>query len=297
MFRYKIKIATFLFLTFFPFLSICQDSLSTHYKIFNTRTQKAASINDIVRDMNKADVLFFGEEHNDLTGHQLEYILLKKLAEQYPGKTALSMEMFETDCQTVLNEYLFGLIRDKNFETDARVWPNYDDYKPLIEFSKENKLPVIAANAPARYANMVNRLGLNNLLQLDVTGKSYLPPLPIDTATGPYLVKFDQIMGGHSAMPGMQMYQAQNLWDATMAWSIAKFIKNHPDYKVLQINGGFHSEEKLGIPAQLLHYAPKARIINIAVYSDDNFANPDWSKFNKMGDYIILTDPKLPKTF
>jgi len=291
------KIATFLLLILSPLLGICQDSLSAHYKIFNTKTQKVASLDDIVRDMSNNDVLFFGEEHNDSTGHQLEYILLKKLAKHYSGKTGLSMEMFETDCQTVLNEYLAGLIRDKNFETDARVWPNYDDYRLLIEFSKENKIPVIAANAPARYANMVNRLGLNSLQQLDATGKSYLPPLPIDTAIGPYLEKFDQIMGGHSAMPGMQMYQAQNLWDATMGWSIAKFIKTHPDYKVLQINGGFHSEEKLGVPAQLLHYAPKTRVINIAVYSDDSFTNPDWSKFSKMGDYIILTDPKLPRTF
>ncbi|MHB8207053.1 ChaN family lipoprotein [Mucilaginibacter sp.] len=293
----SIKISTFLFLILSPLFGICQDSLSTHYKIFNTKTQKAASLDDIVHDMNKANVLFFGEEHNDSTGHQLEYILLKKMEERYPAKIALSMEMFETDCQTVLNEYLAGFIRDKNFETDARVWPNYDDYRHLVEFAKENKLPVIAANAPARYTNMVNRLGLNSLQQLDATGKSYLPPLPIDTATGPYLEKFDQIMGGHSAMPGMQMYQAQNLWDATMGWSIAKFIKTNHDYKVLHRNGGFHSEEKLGTAAQLLHYYPKAKIINIAVYSDDSFSNPDWSKFSKMGDYIILTDPKLPKTF
>ena len=44
-------------------------------------------------------------------------------------------------------------------------------------------------------------------------------------------------------------------------------------------------------------YDKKARIINIAVYSDDSFANPDWGKFSKMGDYVILTDPALPKTF
>jgi uncharacterized iron-regulated protein len=291
------KVSALLFSLFFPLLGICQDSFSTHYKIFNTKTQRAATINDVVADMKHADVLFFGEEHNDSTGHQLELVLLKQLSAQYSGKTALSMEMFETDCQTVLDEYLAGLIRDKNFETDARVWPNYDDYRPLIEFARTNKLPVIAANAPSRYSNMVNRLGLSSLQQLDATGKSYLPPLPIDTATGAYLKKFDDIMGGHSAMPGMQMYQAQNLWDATMGWSIAKFIKTHPDYKILQINGGFHSEEKLGAPAQLLHYAPKTRTINIAVYSDDSFANPDWSKFSKMGDYIILTDPKLPRTF
>jgi len=291
------KIAVVLAMLLLPFSSFCQDSLSNHYKIYSAQTQKPATVDDIVIQMNKADALFFGEEHNDSTAHQLEYLLLNKMAATYPGKTALSMEMFETDCQTVLNEYLAGLIREKNFRIDARVWPNYKDYQPLIEFAKSNHVPVVAANAPARYTNMVNRLGLNSLQQLNSIGKSYLPPLPIDTATGVYLTKFDQIMGGHASMPGMQMYQAQNLWDATMGWSIAKFAKAHRGYKTLQINGGFHSEEKLGIADQLKHYDSKVRILNIAVYSDDSFENPDWSKFAKMGDFIILTDPKLPKTF
>jgi uncharacterized iron-regulated protein len=103
-------------------------------------------------------------------------------------------------------------------------------------------------------------------------------------------------MGGH-AMGGMQMYQAQNLWDATMGWSIAQFVKKHRDYKILQLNGGFHSEEKLGAAIQLKKYLPKTRILNIACFSDEQFDNPGWSKFNKNNDYIILTDPKLAKTY
>lgn len=289
------KLASLLFILFAPLAAFSQDTI--HYKIYNTHTKKIAAIDEIVNDLNNADVLFFGEEHNDSTGHQLEYLLLQKIAAKYPGKIALSMEMFETDCQNVLNEYLRGLIREKNFKTDARAWSNYKDYRPLIEFAKNNHIPVVAANAPARYTNMANRLGLKSLEQLNNIGKSYLPPLPIDTATGAYYEKFKEIMGGHGSMPGMQLYQAQNLWDATMGWSIAQFLKEHHDYKILQLNGGFHSEEKLGAAAQLLHYDHKARILNIAVYADDSFANPDWSKFSKLGDYIILTDPKLPKTF
>ncbi|TWI96279.1 putative iron-regulated protein [Mucilaginibacter frigoritolerans] len=280
-----------------PIISFSQDSLANHYKIYNTSKQKIVTVDDIINDMSKSDVLFFGEEHDDSTGHYLEYKLLKKLEDKYPNKVALSMEMFETDCQNVLNEYLYGLIREKNFRTDTRVWPNYKDYSLLIEFAKTNHMPVIAANAPSRYTNMVNRLGLNSLQQLSTIGKSYLPPLPIDTATGTYYEKFTQIMGGHASTPGMQMYQAQNLWDATMGWSIAKFIETHKGYKILQLNGGFHSEEKLGAVAQLKRYAHNVRILNIAVYSDESFENPDWIKLSKNGDYIILTDPKLPKTF
>jgi len=271
--------------------------MEQHYKIYSTSRQKIISLDDIVNDMANADVLFFGEEHNDSTGHYLEYALFKKLFNKYPGDAALSMEMFETDCQTPLNEYLHDLIREKSLVTDARTWPNYNDYKPMIEYARLNHIPVTAANAPSRYTHLVSVDGLSALNRLDETGLSYLPPLPIDTATGPYYEKFVETMGGHGAMGGMQLFQAQNLWDATMGWSIAKFYKTHRDYKILQINGGFHSEEKLGAAAQLKKYAPKVRILNIAAYADDSFDNPDWTKFTKMGDYIILTDPKLPKTF
>ena len=116
----------------------------------------------------------------------------------------------------------------------------------MIEYAKAEKIPVVAANAPARYVNMVNRMGLNSLEKLIKPARSWLAPLPIDTATGAYYNKFLEVMGGHSAMGGMQMFQAQNLWDATMGWSIAQFYKKHHDYKILQVNGGFHSEEKLG---------------------------------------------------
>lgn len=288
--------AILIILLVLPLFSLSQDSLSAHYKIYSSSKQKIIPLDEIVNDMNKADVLFFGEEHNDSTGHYLEQVIFKKLAEKYQGKIALSMEMFETDCQIPLNEYLAGFIREKNFITEARTWHNYKDYRPMIELAKTNHIPVTAANAPARYTNMVNRLGLGSLQQLDA-GKAFLPPLPIDTATGKYYDKFIEVMGEHAAMGSMKMYQAQNLWDATMGWNVAQLFKSHPGFKIMQVNGGFHSEEKLGTAAQLKKYTPKVRILNIAAYSDDSFDNPDWSKFTTKGDYIILTDPKLPKSF
>ena len=48
-----------------------QDSLNAHYKIYDTRTKQTITIDKIVADMADADVLFFGEEHNDSAGHFL----------------------------------------------------------------------------------------------------------------------------------------------------------------------------------------------------------------------------------
>jgi uncharacterized iron-regulated protein len=275
-----------------PLLGLSQDTQNQHYKIYNTTLQKQVSLDDAIARMDNADVLFFGEEHTDSIGHAVEYTLLKKLSEKYPGRTAFSMEMFETDIQPVLNEYLKGAIREKDLVKDGRAWPNYKDYRPMVEFAKSNNIPVIAANAPSRYVHMVTDKGLTNLQQLDKVAQQYLAPLPIDTATGVYYDKFLKIMGGHGAMGNLKIYQSQNLWDATMGWSIAQFYKKHRDYKILQINGGFHSEEKLGTVAQLKKYAPKARVVNIATYSDGEFSDADWTKYKQLGDYVIFTKVK-----
>jgi uncharacterized iron-regulated protein len=276
----------------FPLLSLAQ----THYKIYNTATQKEATLDDIVNHMAKADVLFFGEEHNNSIVHTLELALLTKLTEKYTDKITLSLEMFETDTQPIIDEYLNNLIREKNLISDARAWPNYKDYRPMVELAKQKHLPVIAANAPGRYTNRVTRLGLNSLEQLNTSAKNWLPPLPIDTATGAYYNKFVDVMGGHAGMGGMQIYQSQNLWDATMAWSIAKYLKAHPNSKVMQVNGGFHSEDKLGAAAQLKKYAAAARIINVATFTVANINEVEWSKYEN-NDYIIVTDGTLPKSY
>jgi len=272
------------------------QEISSHYKIYDVKKQKTISIDDIVTDMESADVLFFGEDHNDSVGHYLEAEIFKKISSRYPQKTALSLEMFPTDVQPELDEYLAGLISEKNFIKEARAWGNYKDYKPLIEYAKQNKLRVIAANAATRYSNAVAMGGLKVLENFPKISFNFLPPLPIDTAQGRYYEKFNETLGGHS-MGSMKIYQTQNLWDATMAWSINKFVKANKGIKVMQLNGRFHSDEKLGTLAKLAKANSKLKILNISSFSDEGFANPDWDKFKNLGDYIIITDPGLKRSY
>ena len=287
----------FLFLSliiFFPALVFAQD-MEQNYKVYDTKKAKIISIDDIIADAKNIDVLFFGEEHNDSTGHYLEMKMFRELQNHYP-KIALTLEMFHTDVQPVLDEYLSGAISEKNFIKEARAWNNYKDYKPLIEFAKTKKIPVIGGNAAVRYSNMVTMGGLQALDRLPEISKTFLPPLPIDTATGRYNEKFIETLGGHS-MGTMKIFQTQNFWDATMAWSIAKYLQKNKGYKVLQLNGRFHSDERLGTLAQLQKLNPKIKIANISAFSADDFNNPNWDKYKVLGDYIIVTNPAIKRTF
>ncbi|NTE01443.1 ChaN family lipoprotein [Agrobacterium tumefaciens] len=272
------------------------QDLKLPYKIYDVRKQKEISIDEIIADMKNVDVLFFGEEHNDSVGHDLEAKIFEKLNITYPHQIALSMEMFHTDVQPIMNEYLANVISEKNFIKEARAWDNYQDYKLLIEYAKTNKLQVIAANAAARYSNAVTKGGLSVLKDFPKTSLIFLPPLPVDTASGRYYQKFTALLGGHN-MGTMKVYQTQNFWDATMAWSISRFLNANNGIKVFHLNGRFHSDEKLGTLAKLHQYSPKIKILHISAFSDQDFERPNWTKFSNLGDYIIITDPTVKRSY
>ena len=286
-----------LYLLVLSFCVSAQDSMSIHYKIYDTRTKQIITIDKIIADVADVDVLFFGEEHNDSAGHYLENRIFRALHAQYPERVVLSMEMFETDGQLGLNEYLQGFINEDRFSRDVRLWSNYKDYRPMIEYAKQNKIQVIAANPPRRYVNLVSRRGMKSLDSLSKDAKKFLPPLPYDTLTGRYREKFIDIMKESPGGGNPNIYYSQSLWDAGMSYSIYSFLKKNKGKKVFHCVGGFHTEEKLGTAAQLQMRSKKLKILNISSFSDPSFNNPDWEKFSYRGDYIILTNPDLKKTF
>jgi hypothetical protein len=137
--------------------------------------------------------------------------------------------------------------------------------------------------------------------------KKYFAPLPYDTASGKY---YDKLMGlSHDAadtskkappvmgMGGFSLIMAQSLWDATMAYSISEYLKTNKTKKVFQVNGRFHSDEGFAAVTQLKKYSPKTKILIISSASDDSFPNIDWNIHKQLGDYIIITDPQIPKTY
>ena len=278
-----------------------------NYKIYSVKQAKEVGINDIIEDMKNNDVLFYGEEHNDSVTHYLENKIFESLFQKYQSNMVLSMEMFERDVQPIMNEYLTSEIREKNFKKDARAWSNYRDYRPMVEFCKTNKLDVVCANAAGRYSNLAGRKGQKALMALPLESKKFFAPLPYDTASGKY---YDKLMGlSHDpndtakkaapvmGMGGFNLVMAQSLWDATMAYSISEYLKLHKGKKVFQVNGRFHSDEGFAVVNQLKKYNPKVKVLVISSGSNDAFPNIDWNKHIHLGDYIIITDPQVPKTY
>jgi len=270
------------------------------YAVF-TGSGEASSIEAVVKALNKTDVLFLGEMHDDAVGHAVQFEIFKRAVEEYAAKRpiTLSLEMFERDTQVVLDEYLSGLISENHFLLSSRPWPNYKtDYRPLVELAKEKKLNVIAANAPRRYVNMVSRGGREALGGLSKEAKAWLAPFPYAEASEAYSKKFRSLMGPSvEAQMGLdKILSSQSLWDATMAYSVAESLKKNKGSLVLHLNGGFHTENRLGTVEHLLKYRPEARIAVVTIRYEDDFKAFNSAKHQDTGDFVILTDAKEPRS-
>lgn len=277
---------------------------------------KQVTLSDIISAFSGADVALIGETHNDAIAHLLEADLLRGAHESHglnakgqARPVALSLEMFERDTQLVLDEYLAGQISEKHFLLSSRPWNNYaTDYRPLVEYARERKLPVIAANAPARYVSRVSSLGPASLKELSKEAKAWLPPLPFHPASQAYAAKFNQLMGLAASstpppaqMPGaggphgaLHLLDAQTLRDATMASAITEHLKHQPQALIVHVNGKFHSEERLGVPEQIKLDRPKTRLLVITIVRGEGFPAFDAGRLGRLGDYVILTDPSVP---
>ncbi len=300
-----------LFLLLLPLVFSAKAQLSdANYRIYSVKLDKEVPLNVVAEDLINFDILLFGEEHNDSVTHYLEKTLFALLYDKYGDDLALSMEMFDRDVQPIMNEYLKGFIKEKHFVKDARAWSNYRDYKPMIEFAKENQIDVVCANAPSRYANLAGRKGQEFLKDLPALSKDNIAPLPYAVAKGKYLEKLTGVSEHATgtttdstkpapppSMGGFDLVVAQSLWDATMAYSIAQYKKKYKLKKIMQVNGKFHSDEGFAVATQLLNYNPKLKRMIVSTSSDDAFPKIDWSKYKKIGDYIIITDPKVPRTY
>jgi uncharacterized iron-regulated protein len=261
------------------------------------KTGKDIAYTDLIKKMAGYDVVFIGEFHNNSINHWLELQFTKDLYAKKEGKIILGAEMFESDIQLIMDEYLASKVKDRNFEDEAKLWPNYStDYKPLLEFARENNLPFIATNVPRRYASMVSSAGTEILDNLTDGAKALMAPLPFayDSELSCYAKMMQMSMGMGHGKPNENLPKAQALKDATMAYFISKNVKE--GHTFIHYNGAYHSDYSEGIVWHLKKYNPELKILVLSISEVDDLNNPAKEDLDK-GDYTILTPSDITRTY
>ncbi|MCD4795640.1 MAG: ChaN family lipoprotein [Candidatus Cloacimonetes bacterium] len=276
----------------------CQE-----YKIIDSKMKKEIELTEMVERLGEFDVIFFGEFHGNKILHSLEIELLKMFYRNNKN-LIISLEMFERDVQPVLDKYLNNEIPEADFLTVSRPWSNYKtDYKPLIEFAKENELTVVAANIPRRYASMISKQGMNALDSLSVEEKKFVAKkhkVFDDEYKKLFIQTMKNNMAHSSKMPkGMMMnldliYAAQCIKDDTMAESILKYQRIPPRRKVIHYNGDFHSRKHLGTAQKIQILEPMLKVAVITpLMCEEELSWKDEDLLE--GEFLILIKEEIEK--
>lgn len=289
-----------LFCLLLPLLAFAPAGDRPAYRLFSAQGAPA-DYDQMLSQLAQADVVLFGEQHNDPIAHWLELQVAKDLARlKGPGKLVLGLEMFEHDVQPLIAGYAAGTVPDSAFERQSRPWPNYaTDYRPLLQFARQARVPVVATNAPRRYAQQVARGSLTALDKLPAAEKSYLVPLPLKVDFDlPGYKNMAAMFGGDASAHGggaRNVIQAQALKDATMAHFIHASLA--PGQTLLHLNGSYHSDHHDGIVAYLRTQAKTSlRIKTLSVVTQSQLQQVNKENVD-LADYLIVVPEDMTKTY
>lgn len=233
------------------------DILHLPTGIYVDESQMLAVVSD-------ARLVYVGETHDNPASHRLELAVLRAMAERWPGRVALGMEMFTPAQQQALDRWTAGELTEKEFLKESRWYDkwrmDFDYYRELLLFARERKIPVVGLNAEKSLVRAVTR---KELAELGEEEKAKLPEMDL---TDPYQRALVQsIFRGHdegrNQLDGF--LRAQTLWDETMAESIVRYLNDTgpQEWRMVVVAGGNHIRHGFGIPRRVFRRLPVSQAL------------------------------------
>jgi uncharacterized iron-regulated protein len=269
------------------------EGIKRHFsqgRIIDLKTGTAVDFPNLIEQLGTAEVVFIGEVHNNPEHHLIQVQLLQALMARYTPPPAVAMEFFDTTRQPVLDRFMKGELDEATFLKEVD-WKNswrfpYHLYRPILWASRDKGTAILGINAPNQVVKKVARSGLESLNAEEKNQVARDIDLN-NTAHREYLAGIFKQHQTHKNMTGIRnfdhFYQAQCVWDETMAETIADYIRAHGG-KVVVFTGNGHIVNKFGVPERLL------RRVDVKIATILLYPLTERTTINKrMADYVWLT--------
>ncbi len=211
----------------------------------------------------RSQVVFVGETHYNPASHRLQETILQALAQHNPGKVTLAMEMFSPSQQPVLDSWTAGELSEKQFIKQVDWYGNwrmnFAFYRALLNFCREQKIPILALNAEQELKQQVSESPVAELPEED---RANLPEMDDSDPYQAAMVEaiFSDHKMGQTMLDGFQ--RVQTLWDETMAENLATYLRREgKNRQVMVIAGGNHISYGFGIPRRVFRRIPVSYVL------------------------------------
>jgi len=242
-------------------------------RLVDTRTGEEVSLDELRALLMEARVIYVGEQHDSARSHAMELLLMRILVSR-DSHTAVGMEMFQTPFQGALDDWVDGQLDEealrRETEWDTRWGHDFSMYRPILERVRSRRIRLFALNAPRE---LTRSIAANGLAGLDDETRASLPEMDMgDQAHHDMVIEAMREHEGVDDAALERMYQAQVLWDETMASRVAEIMNGEdaPSH-LLVMAGEMHVRRGLGIPFRAARRGITSALTIISVEDEDQF--------------------------
>ena len=218
--------------------------------IVGVELPRVVSISDVIEKVKDKKIVYVGEGHDRFEHHRVQLEVIRELHRKN-NKIAIGMEMFQKPFQKVLGDYISGVIDEKEFLKKSEYFKrwgfDYNLYREILLYARENKIPVLAINIRKE---IVSKVAKEGLFALSPEERREVPA-DMDLSDMQYRNRLKEIFEKHRSPEDRNFdffYEAQVLWDESMAHNLDEFIQKNPEYQLIVIAGIGHMAFGSGIP-------------------------------------------------
>jgi uncharacterized iron-regulated protein len=270
---------------------------------------------EMLGDLAGSRVIYLGERHSVARHHQIQSQLLADLAGRKVA-LVLGLEQIEACQQPAVERFNRGEIDFAGLAKAigwGRRWPNYEQYRPLLETARQHGVPVLALNARPETIRQVARGG--GVAKLPAESRKELPP-QMQLADPLYEKLLAAELSVHMAATPERlrlMIEAQIARDETMAEVLAGYLRSEQGRRrtAVVICGAGHATYGLATVARVRGRLPgvRDRVVLLSESGDVELSpeekaasrpveitHQQLSELNRpAGDYLYATEIRSPR--
>ncbi len=216
------------------------------------KLEQTSTLAQTIQQIDAARVVLVGETHTRWDHHLAQLEILKLLYQKSP-KLAIGVEWFQQPYQKHLDAYVAGEISEQemlHLSGYFERWRyDYRLYRPIIQYAREYKIPIIALNASQELSHALSKSGFDDL---SAKLKDQLPE-SYDWSDKEYEKRLRSVFDEHPDYPGEfeDFLRGQLTWDESMAESAAQYLDKNPESRLLILAGSGHIMYGSGIPNRI----------------------------------------------
>ena len=253
------------------------------FRLWDVSERAEIRLSEAAGEFPSGGMVFVGEQH-EVKAHHEGQVAVIKAAREAGLNVAVGLEMIQQKDQEALDRFIAGKI---DFVAMRNVfyrnWNNFEAYRPIFEYCRKQRIPMLGLNVPREITRKVVRSGFESLTNEEI---GLLPPITCEV--GPAYERFlRRVLGEHhhGSKAFEQFCEAQLVWDAAMAVHALAYMEDHPDRTVIVLCGMIHAWRP-AIPAQVEKQSPGTPHVVIQPLINGSFDRS--STRPEDADYLLL---------